>query len=68
MTELLNKLNEEQKELEDKIVRLSYFIDNNTTFKHLDLEMQELLESQLYHMRYYNNILLNRIEYIKEKK
>lgn len=60
--ELVNKLQEELNNLNDKIKRLNNFINTNEIFIDLPLEEQQVMRDQLSAMRFYKQCLKDRIE------
>lgn len=57
-----SRLVQEKNDLADKWVKLNAFIEGNHTFKSLDPVDQSLLISQENHMRYYLQILQERVD------
>ena len=58
------RLTEEHSELNEKIKKLSAFIQDSDTFKSLNSQHQELLKRQLNVMLDYQQILIERIKLI----
>lgn len=54
----------ERGQLDERIVKLQAFVDGQA-FGAVDREEQFRLRSQLYHMRCYRNVLVDRIEAFK---
>ena len=69
MEEYQKRVIEEQKELQDKIIKLDGFINHNDEkFIMLDKHNQDLLKIQLYAMRTYYQCLLARIKLFDDEK
>lgn len=64
MLELINKIESEEKELSFKISNLEKFIKSDK-IKRLDKESYELLRTQLFFMREYDETLKLRLKHIK---
>ena len=62
MNEFQERVINERKELNDKMIKLHEFITNNTIFRSLSEEDQLLLKDQYRVMRQYSDILDRRIE------
>ena len=67
MSTFKDRLAEEQFELSAKIDKLEIFTDNQI-FRNLDEENRKLLVNQLFAMKMYNEVLLQRIELLNKDK
>lgn len=65
MSDLLKKLDTEQRNLYAKINRLDTYIYVNEEFDKLPRKVKRLLKKQLKHMVRYNEVLNKRIELLK---
>lgn len=61
-TTFKDRLVEEHAALNEKIEKLSNFIEQSEIFKGLSTEHQDLLKKQLHHMIEYQQILIQRIK------
>lgn len=61
-TTFKDRLVEEHAALNEKIKKLSNFIEQSEIFKGLSTEHQDLLKLQLFHMSEYQQILIQRIK------
>jgi len=61
-TTFKDRLVEEHAALNEKIEKLSNFIEQSEIFKGLSTEHQDLLKLQLFHMIEYQQILIQRIK------
>ena len=61
-TTFKDRLVEEHAALNEKIEKLSIFINESEIFKGLSTEHQDLLKRQLHHMIEYQQILIQRIK------
>lgn len=61
-----HKLQDEELSLNAKIIRLRDFMDTDK-FRELDVTEQNLLDTQLYHMRQYSRLLGLRIRHELER-
>lgn len=67
LLDVLKKIKLELKELNDKIVKLSYFIESNSTFTTLSSEEQSAMKKQLKAMTSYETALRTRINLIEQR-
>lgn len=61
MTEFITRIEAELKELEERIVKLSKFIESDT-FKYIHYETQDLLTEQIEVMKHYQWLLQKRLQ------
>lgn len=61
MHDYVKRMESELKELEERIVKLSKFIDSDT-FKHIRYETQDLLTEQIGVMIHYQRLLQKRLQ------
>ena len=64
MSTFIDRLKEEATELENKVMKLGDFIDNNPTFHEIDEIQQHLLSIQYSTMLTYLNLLGKRIYFL----
>lgn len=67
MSDFLNRLLEEESALEDKVIKLEEFIENNPIFETVGKMQQVLLVTQLNAMKMYLYTLQERIFDLKSK-
>lgn len=62
MSTFLDRLKEEQRELDEKLIKLNDYIENNSHFESLTDKNKILLKEQRVYMKKYNVVLKDRIE------